>query len=181
MAMHVLRSLPKKTNGMLYVMIMTDRCYKLKQAVPTIKTSRTYITNILLDNCIVPYGITSCLLTDNGTKSVSEVFEATCYILRLMHLITTAYHLHRTQKARLLLYEAEHQCDLTIFVQPLPHAYTTQVVHSTGTTLFRLLLSRHPPGPTTFDHLSSIPTDAKTATTPADIRWEVIYFIAVRR
>lgn len=61
---------------------------------------------------------------------------------------------NETIVTRLRYYVATHQRDCDLFVQPLTYVYDTQVYRSTNTTPFSLVLTRHPPGPTTFDNPS---------------------------
>lgn len=53
-------------------------------------------------------------------------------------------------------------------MQPITYAYNTQVHMPTNMTLFSLVLSRHPPGPTPVSHPSSLNNDSYVE---ADPQW----------
>lgn len=90
-AMNILSPLPKLKNGSLFVLIMTNRYSMLISAVPTSRASATHIVSIFHCHGILPHGIPACLLTDNGTQFVRQVFEAIYNLLGLKLLTTTAY------------------------------------------------------------------------------------------
>lgn len=115
---------------------------------------------------------------------MKNLLKTICNSLALKHLTTTTYlpqpnaqaeNYNRTLIERLHQYVAEYQCEWNIFVQLLIYKYITQVSLSTGTTPFILLLSRHPPVPTTFDPPSALETDASTATAPAVIQSRLLH------
>lgn len=141
-AMDILRRLPRTKKRNQYAIEMSDSS-KLTRAVPTAKTSATQVANIILEHWIVPFDIPSYVLPDHGPQFVSKFFATICGFLDVRHLTTTAYHpqtngqverFNKTIVTRLRHYLADHQRSWDICVQPLTHAYNTQVPRSTNTS-----------------------------------------------
>lgn len=89
------------------------------------------------------------------------------------HLTLTAYQLQTSWKAdqfnktiisRLQHYQAEHQRHRDRYMQLLTYAYIAQGHISTSLSSFTLFLSRHPPGPITFDNPTVLQTDVSVTT-----------------
>lgn len=70
----ILRPLTKAKDGNLYFVVITDRNTKLKLAIPSTKTTAPYVAAILLDHCIIPYGIPTYSLKENGPQFVGKFF-----------------------------------------------------------------------------------------------------------
>lgn len=66
-----------------------------------------------------------------------------------------------------------------MFVQPLTYAYNSEISDSTGTALFRLVLSRHQPVPTTLHCPSALPTDAEESNASSKLKPRRFHRIAV--
>lgn len=89
-------------------------------AIPIKKMTTTHISTILLDSCIMPYGIPDRILTDNGPHLARNEFNAACVAFRT-ELMTTALchpctnslkeHYNRTIINRLHHYVSENQSD----------------------------------------------------------------------
>lgn len=99
-AMNILCPLPKTTNGNQYVTVIKNSSSKRTWATPSPKTTSTHFANIFLHHWIVPYGIPSFLLTDNGTQFVFKFFADLCGFFGVRHLATTAYHLQPNGQAQ---------------------------------------------------------------------------------
>lgn len=109
-----------------------------------------------IDYWIVPFGIPTYLLTDNGPQFVSKF-----YALAYGHLgVSTRRRRHiirkLADKPNDSIANSSHASVITslnanairtLYVQLLNYAYNTQVQQSTNTSPYSLLLSRHPPGP----------------------------------
>lgn len=65
-----------------------------------------------------------------------------------------------------------------MYVKPLTYAYNSQGHRVTNLPLFGLVLSRQPPGPTTVDSRTSLPTDATATTAPQVLRARLILRVA---
>lgn len=100
----------------------------------------------------LPFGITDCLLTDNGPQLVAECFNIVCAALGTTHMKTTSYHpqtngqterYNRALVNHLRKYVYENQTEWDKFVQSLTYAYIGDVHRSTGTCPFDLTMSRH--------------------------------------
>lgn len=90
--MDVLETLPRPTQGSKYIILIAERYYKLTQAVPSARTSATQVGNVFLDYWIVPFGIPSYVLTNNGPSFVRKFFATVCGYLNVEDLTTIAYH-----------------------------------------------------------------------------------------
>lgn len=88
----ILGLLPKTTSGDQYVVVVTDRYSNITRAIFSSETTSVHIANIILDHWIIPSGISSFLLTDNGSQFASKLFATLCGIPGVRCLTTTAYH-----------------------------------------------------------------------------------------
>lgn len=88
----ILAPLPRTVNGNRYVIIMTDKYFKLTRTMPTGKTSSLRIATVFFDSWRVPYGIPAYILTENGLKFTSKLFAVLFTLLIMKHLETSAYH-----------------------------------------------------------------------------------------
>lgn len=61
----ILRPLPKTSDGIYFILLMTDSYLKLGKAVVTSKTTAAHILSRLMDHYITLYGIADYVLTDN--------------------------------------------------------------------------------------------------------------------
>lgn len=100
-------------------------------------------------------------------------------LLDVKLLATPVYHpqtrnkakgFYKTILARLRHYIAEYQKDWDAFVQPLTHAYSTQVLRSMNRTPFGLALRGHPPGPTMLKAGRALSTNGYDETAPQVLR-----------
>lgn len=66
-------------------------------------------------------------------------------------------------------------------MQALSYAYNTQANCLTGTTQSSLVLSRHPPSPTTFDRPPALPTDTSNATVLVVLQSKLLHLIDLMR
>lgn len=66
----------------------------------TSKPHATHIAIFFLDHWMIPIGIKSYLLTENGPQFVSKFFASVCGNLRVKHLMTTAHHSQTSGQAK---------------------------------------------------------------------------------
>lgn len=149
--------------------MITDRYTELTRAIPVTNTTVPHVAAICLDHWIMPFGIPTYLLTDNGSQIVGKFFATLCAFLGTKHLSTTAYHretnlqterYNKTIIARLRHYVAEHQKDWDHYIQSLTYSYDAQVHRSTGVTPFSLVLSMEPPGSKSTTNDTALPADS---------------------
>lgn len=161
------------------MLVMTDRYPNVTGAVTTSKTTTADIASICTEHWTTPYRIPDYVRTDNGTQSVSKLFESVCAFLGTKHLTTTGYHSQRNGQVGIFNYTiikrprhymAEHPRNWDIYVHLLTDAYSMQARHSTNLPLFSLILSRQPSGPTTLHNLTTWLTNA-TVTTSRHVLW----------
>lgn len=156
---------------------MTDRYSKWTRAVPASKTTLSPIASISKDKGTTLYGIPAHVLTNNETQFVSKFYQSLWDFLGTKYQMTTAYNPQTNGQAErfdkmitatLQHYQSEHQRDWNIFniyVQPLTYLYDAECIALRLYRHFGLVLSWPPPGSTTFNSQTMLPT-AATATTP---------------
>lgn len=88
----IFRPLHRTKHGNQYVATVTDRYSTVTSAIPTSKTSASHVGTSAFKRWIVPYGILSFLLADNGPRFVAKLFEKLCLDLNVKHLSTAAYN-----------------------------------------------------------------------------------------
>lgn len=186
---NTLRPLPKTFNSSQYVLVMTDRNYKLTRAVFTSKTTGSHIVSLFMHKWTMPWGIPTTGLTENLVQSVSKFFELLCAFLGSKHLRTMAYHLEMNWLAeqmdtniiaRLQHYLTHHQRDGDMYVQ-LTYSYKAQVLRDTNKPLFSVVLSRHPHGPTKLDSTTALLTDVPETIPPHVLRARLLLRVATMR
>lgn len=93
---------------------------------------------------------------DNGPQFDSKFFVSFCDSIRVKHLTATAYHLHKDDQAermnRTMVTRPRHQVSVhqqawNVCVQPLTYEYNMQVYRRTNNSLYSLVQSQQPPGP----------------------------------
>lgn len=115
-AIDILRTLPKTTNLMQLIVVITDRNTKGAREIPSSKTTMPLVVSICFKHWIIQLRIYGLLLTNNGPQIVCKIFWRS-YALPsgFKPLITVALHLqfiweteghNRTIKARLQHYFA---------------------------------------------------------------------------
>lgn len=164
----ILDPLPKTTKRSQHVVANTNRYSKLTRVLLTAGTTRNAIAWRFIDGRAFSYGILPYLLTDNSTQFDSKFNGTICTHFGILHVKRTAHpqtnkQVNRYKKAivtRLCHYAATHQRDWDLVLQPLTYASRTQVHRSINITFFCLVHTRRPPGPTTFENLSALATDA---------------------
>lgn len=104
---------------------------------------------MVFDNRIIPYGIPSFLLIDNGPQFVAKLVGILCFDLKAEHFTTTWYHpqtrdqvVHYKKTLITLMHHniSIRQRDLDEYVQPLAYALSTHVRILSVSTPFRLFL-----------------------------------------
>lgn len=91
-AMDILGPLPKNSQCIQYVLILTYQYSRLTQAISTSKTITTHIASLFFDHWIVSFGIPTFLPTDNGLQFVSEFFDSFGGYPEVRHITEPAYH-----------------------------------------------------------------------------------------
>lgn len=61
-----------------YIAVITDRYFKLTNAIPTMKTAATRTVNIFMENWVVNVDICWTVLADNAPQSTSKFIAALC-------------------------------------------------------------------------------------------------------
>lgn len=152
-ALDLPRPLSKTRQGNQYICLITDRYSKLMRAISTFKTSETHMADIFVDYWVVPFGIPTYLLMDNGPQFVGKFLTLVCGHLGVEHLTKTAYHpqtndqakrFNRTLVTSIRHSVANHQRDWDMYVHLLTYAYNKHVHRSTNASPYSVVLSEHP-------------------------------------
>lgn len=129
---------------------------KLTRAIPTSKKNATNIASLFVDHCIIPFGTSKNIYTDNGPQFRRKLFAFACDYPGIQHLTSTAYHQHTNGRAklfnltivtRLVRLVPDQQRDRGFFAQSLKYTYNKQLHRATDTSPYSLVLTRQPPGP----------------------------------
>lgn len=106
--------------GNQFIMVVTNGFSKLPKAIPTSNAAAKTAANIIANDWVASFGITSKCLTDNGPQFTTSFFHAIREELRVRPSTTTEYHsqangqvgrFNATIVPRLRHYVAEHQQD----------------------------------------------------------------------
>ena len=135
-AMDLHGSLPKTLHRNRHILDTTDRFTNMCRAV-RLRTAQAFqVAQGFLDAWVYPYGMPDTLLTNNGPQFTAKFFESVLGMLRILHVLSTAYHpptnfqaerFNRTLATRLRHYVSEQQGDWDDYVQLLTYAYNMQV------------------------------------------------------
>ncbi|GFW44790.1 retrovirus-related Pol polyprotein from transposon 17.6 [Trichonephila clavipes] len=74
-----------------YVLVTTDHFSKWLEIKPIKKASAKVISDSLFDNYISRYGAAIKMISDNGLKFISEIFEHLCNRLDIQHVNIVVY------------------------------------------------------------------------------------------
>lgn len=139
-AMSILRPLSKTAQGNQFVLVITDRNFKLTRSISTLKKSSTRMENVFHKVWIIPIRIPSNHVTEKGSQSVSKFFTIIYRYLGVRYIASTAYEAQKIDQAkrnspkmvsRLCQYFAELQRNRDLFFRLLIYAYKTQILHRT--------------------------------------------------
>lgn len=101
-AMDIVGPLPKTTQGIQHISVISDCYSKLARAVPTSRTTATHVANVSIDHFLISYSISKYELADNGTQFVGKLFATVCALFGGTHIATTAYYPQRNGQAKRL-------------------------------------------------------------------------------
>uniref|UniRef100_A0A3Q1HDU2 Gypsy retrotransposon integrase-like protein 1 n=1 Tax=Acanthochromis polyacanthus TaxID=80966 RepID=A0A3Q1HDU2_9TELE len=132
------------------VLVLTDHFTKFAVAVPTKDQKAKTIAKALWDNLIIPYGIPSRLLSDQGRDFESKIVKELCALIGTSKIRTTPYHprgnpverYNRTLLGMLGTLEDKDKYHWRDFVRPLTHAYNCTKNDTTGYSPFELMFGR---------------------------------------
>lgn len=82
LAMKILKPLSRTTTGNQYVLVMTDRHFKLPRKLPTAKKRNTQVANTFFDHWIFLSGVSSYALNDNRPRFAKKILREQTWILR---------------------------------------------------------------------------------------------------
>jgi len=81
--------LAKTAAGNEYIMVMTDRFFKLVRAIPMRKIRAVDCGSVLLDNWIGAYGPPDRVLSDGGPQFTAQFWHQVCNLLSVEAKVTT--------------------------------------------------------------------------------------------
>ncbi|CAI5662959.1 unnamed protein product [Oreochromis niloticus] len=134
------------------VLVLTDHFTKFAVAVPTKDQKAKTIAKALWDHLIIPYGIPSRLLSDQGRDFESKLVKELCTLIGTSKIRTTPYHprgnpverYNRTLLDMLGTLEDKDKYHWRDFVRPLTHAYNCTRNDTTGYCPYELMFGRQP-------------------------------------
>ena len=157
--------LPVTQAGSKYILTFQDDLSKYVIATPISDQNAETVARTFVLHVILKYGTPRIVQTDQGTNFVSEVFKATCKLLRIKKIQSTAFHpefqgglerSHRVLAEYLRHYVKEDQTNWDEWVPFATYVYNTTEHSATGYTPFELL----------FGHPSSLPSSLKSPPSP---------------
>ena len=90
--MDVVGPLPISQGNNKYILTFQDDLSKYVVAIPIHQQDAETIAKAFVEKIVLIYGTPRILQTDRGANFVSEVFRATCKILRIKKIQSTAFH-----------------------------------------------------------------------------------------
>jgi transposase InsO family protein len=137
--------------GNRFLLVVTDRFYKLTRAYPLASTTAEVVAKVFFDGCVsAVYGVPCILLTDIGTQFVEKFFQTFCKILGIKQVFTSAYRPStngQTERFNRIVadfvgaYVSEHQKDWGELAAIATYAYNIKAHLATGFTPFELVTS----------------------------------------
>lgn len=81
---------------------MADHYSKLTRATSLLETAAPHVAIVVLESCIMPYGIPYTIITDDGLRLVSNLFPELCASKEIKLVTATEYHLHAKEQVKIL-------------------------------------------------------------------------------
>ena len=143
--------LPISQGNNKYILTFQDDLGKYVVAIPIHQQDAETIAKAFVEKIVLIYGTPRILQTDRGANFVSEVFRATCKMLRIKKIQSTAFHpesqgsierSHRVLAEYLRHCVDEDQANWDQWVSLAAYAYNTTKHSATGFTPFELLFGR---------------------------------------
>lgn len=158
-------ALPMTRTSNQFIVVMTDRYWKLTQGIPTKKTTAKEVARIFVEDLVVLYCIPDRLLAGSNAQFAENVFEAVCAALGTKLLMTSAYHPQTTIQARWnnktifsrhRHYIVKHQHSWYTFFQTQTYTYSARTDATTKTTAFRFAMTKKLPTASGLPHSSHV-------------------------
>ena len=152
-ALDIVGPLTITNNENRYLLTFQDHLTKFSKAMPLPNQEANTVSKAFVTKIVLEYGIPECILTDQGTNFMSEVFKNTCKLLKIKKIQTTAYHpesngvlerSHRTLAEYLRHFINKDQTDWDEWIPYANYTYNTTPHTATGYTPFELIYG-HPP------------------------------------
>ena len=143
---------PQTPRQKRFLLVIVDYFARWVEIFALRNTTTTDIANILINEIICRYGIPLYILSDNGLKFVSQLFNDVCASLDIQRKFTANYHpqtnmtecVHRILKAQLAIYTERHPSLWDKEIQKLAFAIRTSINETTGDTPTYLNFGRDP-------------------------------------
>ena len=143
--------LPVTTRGNQHILVMVDSFTKWVEFIPLPCQEAEVTARAAINNFFTRFGCPLEIVTDQGRNFESELFKATCGVLGIHKLRTTAYRpsangqaerMNRTLLQILRNYVNKKQSDWDDYVPLIASAIRSSVNKQTGFTPNRLMLGR---------------------------------------
>jgi transposase InsO family protein len=90
--MDILGPLPRTKHGNRFLLVISDRYYKVTKTIPLRTVTALSVSRAFCDHWAYVYGPPVSLLADNGPQLTANFFQAFCAELGIHKVFTTAYH-----------------------------------------------------------------------------------------
>ncbi|GFW47513.1 retrovirus-related Pol polyprotein from transposon 297 [Trichonephila clavipes] len=133
-----------------FILVITDHFTKWSELIPLRKASVQAVAKALLENYISQYGTPISLISYNGPKFISDVFEHLSHRLDVKHIKTLMYRLqanltkrvNRTLVQMIASFVEENHDNWDRLVHEFSFALRTAVNETNGKTPAELFLDR---------------------------------------
>lgn len=150
-SLDVVGPLPITRAGNKYLLTCMDYLTRYVEAIPVPNQTAETTAQAFVNHVITRHGTPERVLTDQGANFMSDLFRATCHLLKIKQLRTTAYHpqcngrierFHRTFFDSLSHFVNRDGRDWDRWVPFVRMAYNSSVNTSTGYSPFYLIFGR---------------------------------------
>ncbi|GFW00612.1 retrovirus-related Pol polyprotein from transposon 412 [Trichonephila clavipes] len=150
-----------------FILVISDHFTKWCELIPLRKASAQAIANAFFDNYIARYGAPISLISDNGPKFISDVFEHLSHRLDIKHMKTVTYRpqanlterVNRNLVQMIASFVEENHENWDQFLREFAFALRTAVNETTNKTPAELFLGRKIITP--FSKLINVTEDTK--------------------
>jgi len=78
--------------GCTWIFTIMDRSTRWPEAIPMASVTAADCARALVDHWISKFGVPASITSDRGRQFISQVWQAVCELLGVLHVPTTAYH-----------------------------------------------------------------------------------------
>lgn len=166
--MDILSPLHQTWEGYQFIIVMMDRYLKLLEVTLSTSNTAPHVVSTFFDHWIIPYGIPTYLLTDNGLSSLPNSSRPSANSAKRWSCVCA------------ITSPSTNVTGISMFSR-LCTPKNTQIHRLASTKPFGLVRFRHAPGSKTFDQPSALPTEANVTTSLAWLRHRLLHQMTTMR